>query len=96
MNDDASLNDFLGSDAEGDEEGSTADATDTEADNGTAASSGDEGAETEAVDATDGPAPAATTYAWDGDGAACGACGEVVERRWQQDGGLVCVACKEW
>jgi len=39
---------------------------------------------------------ATTTYAWSADGAACGACGEVVQRRWQQDGSLVCPACKEW
>ena len=42
------------------------------------------------------PDPATTTYAWSADGAACAACGAVVERRWQQDGTLVCPACKEW
>ena len=42
------------------------------------------------------PPVATTTYAWDGDGAACDACDERVERRWQQDGGLVCVECKDW
>jgi len=40
--------------------------------------------------------PAATTYAWDGASAACDECDEPVERRWQQDGGLVCVECKDW
>ena len=39
---------------------------------------------------------ATTTYAWSEEGAACAACGEVVPRRWQQDGTLVCPACKEW
>ena len=39
---------------------------------------------------------AATTYAWDGAGAACAACDETVERRWQQDGDLVCIECKDW
>jgi len=42
------------------------------------------------------PARAATTYAWDGAGETCGACGETVERRWQQAGELVCAACKDW
>ena len=40
--------------------------------------------------------PAATTYAWDGAGSACAACDETVERRWQQEGDLVCVECKDW
>jgi len=37
-----------------------------------------------------------TTYAWSPEGAACAECGEVVERRWTQDGVLVCGACKSW
>jgi len=40
--------------------------------------------------------PATTTYAWSGEGSACDECDETVERRWQQDGGLVCIECKDW
>lgn len=36
------------------------------------------------------------TYTWSPDGAACAACGAVVERRWREDGDLVCPACKSW
>lgn len=60
------------------------------------------GSEKDAADDESDPAPdrtptsATTTYAWSGDGAACESCGEVVERRWQQDGALVCVDCKAW
>jgi len=102
MGEDASLDDFLGGSdetpddgaadeeraKEGDEELVTADQIDAEP-----------AAETEAdetVETTDTVEPAATTYAWDGTGTACAACGEAVERRWQQDGGLVCGACKDW
>jgi hypothetical protein len=40
--------------------------------------------------------PAEATYAWSGDGDACAACGETVERRWHSEDGLVCPDCKEW
>ncbi len=39
---------------------------------------------------------ATSTYAWTGNGAACGACGESVARRWQDEDALVCADCKEW
>jgi len=45
---------------------------------------------------TESPDLATTTYAWSEDGAACDSCGEIGKRRWQQDGALVCPACKEW
>lgn len=81
MAEDASLDDFL--DAGDDEETASADEREPAADSAVG----------------DGPAdvePATTTYAWSGAGGACDACGEVVERRWGQDGRLVCPACKEW
>ena len=62
--------------------------TESESDDGTADASDTTASET--------PAPATTTYAWDGDGAACASCGEGVEKRWLQDGTLVCVDCKRW
>lgn len=36
------------------------------------------------------------TSTWTPEGAPCAACGAVVERRWRQDGALVCPACKTW
>ena len=88
MAEDASLEDFLDS-SESTDEGadgmSTGDET-AEAEGETT----DSAASSEAVD------PAVTTYAWSPEGAACAECGEVVERRWTQDGHLVCGACKSW
>lgn len=40
--------------------------------------------------------PAESTMSWSPDGAACESCGDVVERRWRDDGRLVCLDCKEW
>ena len=40
--------------------------------------------------------PARSTFAWSPDGAACAECGASVEERWEAEGGLVCVECKEW
>ncbi|EMA09231.1 hypothetical protein SAMN05443574_102240 [Haloarcula vallismortis] len=89
MAEDASLEDFLdaGDESEDEREGDTPagdDTTEMESD------APDSEASTDAVD------PAVTTYAWSSEGAACAECGEVVERRWTQDGQLVCGACKAW
>jgi hypothetical protein len=86
MAEDASLEDFLDS-SESEDEGNSG--------------AGDDTAETEretpdAEPSTDAVEPAVTTYAWSPEGAACAECGEVVERRWAQDGVLVCGACKCW
>ena len=40
--------------------------------------------------------PASPTFDWTPGGSACAACGERVERRWTDDGRLVCAACKGW
>ncbi|MFW5950183.1 MAG: DUF7573 domain-containing protein [archaeon] len=40
--------------------------------------------------------PATTTFAFAPSGASCERCGDTVEKRWGQDGALVCVDCKEW
>ena len=40
--------------------------------------------------------PAVSTYAFSPDGATCAACGAVVEKRWRDDGDLVCPDCKQW
>jgi hypothetical protein len=39
--------------------------------------------------------PAKPTATWRADGA-CEACGAAVERRWHDDGALVCADCKDW
>lgn len=93
MGEDASLDQFVG--GSGDEDDTSAN---DESDGETAAAAKER--PNEAADAKpaaeDGPTPATTTYAWTGEGAQCAACGEVVERRWEQDGVLVCTDCKEW
>ena len=40
--------------------------------------------------------PAVSTYDWTPTGADCEACGAAVERRWRDDGRLVCADCKAW
>lgn len=92
MGEDASLDQFVGG---GDDEAGDTDASD----DGDATPADEErpgeDADTETTSGGD-PTPATTTYAWSDEGTQCAACGEVVERRWQQDGTLVCVDCKEW
>lgn len=48
----------------------------------------------------DGPSlavgPAESTMAWTPGEAPCGSCGAAVERRWRDDGTLVCHDCKRW
>jgi hypothetical protein len=39
---------------------------------------------------------ATATYAWTPERANCAACGTAVERRWRDDGRLVCADCKNW
>jgi hypothetical protein len=60
-------------------------------------------AEADAEPSADTPAdsltvrPATVTYDWSPDGAACAACGTVVEARWHDpDVGMVCPDCKAW
>lgn len=87
MAEDASLDDFLSETDEGTDQSASDD--ETVSDDEAAADEPD-------AAAAETPARATTTYAWDGAGGTCGSCGEVVERRWQQDGALVCSACKDW
>jgi len=67
------------------------------------AGSGDDADEADAVDedepiGSDAPdvAPAVSTYAWSPEGGACDGCGASVQRRWRDDGALVCADCKKW
>jgi formylmethanofuran dehydrogenase subunit E len=100
--DDASLDDFLDDSDASDDADRTDDAGDTAADaeSGTMASEADrEGDQSEEDGAAVDPGsvePATSTYAWSGEAVACAACGEPVERRWRDDAGMVCRACKEW
>jgi len=87
MPEDASLDDFLGTGGSEGSDGETSESADPV---------GAEADEPAAEPGSGETVSAETTYAWDGAGAACDSCDEVVERRWQQDGGLVCVACKDW
>lgn len=89
--DDASLDEFLDDTAEqaGDESGGEGNAEDEDGQN--TPSSG-----TSATDGTQRVDPARTTHQWTPAGVACDACGQVVERRWTGDGGLVCADCKVW
>lgn len=44
----------------------------------------------------DGATSAVSTSNWTRGGRACETCGTSVERRWREDGALVCVDCKAW
>jgi len=110
MDEDASLDDFLGGESSEQSEAGDVGSADEEsagepepADEtelaGDTQSSATVGTETAAAD--DDPVdtdiePAATTYAWSDEGTTCDGCGETVERRWQQAGDLVCIDCKDW
>lgn len=92
MSGDRSLDEFVPSVQESDDEsGQEAEAA------------GESGEETENEHSdeseTDGQAavdPAESTYAWTPSGATCDACGASVERRWRDEGALVCGDCKSW
>jgi hypothetical protein len=82
MSEDRSLSDFVGG-GHG-ESDAAADGDDTDS------APADAGSESAAVD------PLATTYAWSPSGAVCASCGATVERRWRDEGDLVCTDCKSW
>lgn len=42
------------------------------------------------------PEPPTSTATWTPAGGTCTACGTVVDRRWTDDGALVCSSCKSW
>jgi hypothetical protein len=109
MVEDASLDDFLGGDGEDEQDTGPTDPETSEeqgADDG--AADGDRAGTEPAAPGTDAAGaeadgetasavtPATTTYAWSDEGTTCEACGEPAERRWHQDGALVCPGCKEW
>lgn len=85
--DDTSLDDFLASDSEADD-----DAGDTDE----SAPAADRGQSPDDTSAADSVTPATTTARWVGDGAACAVCDATAERLWESPDGLVCPSCKEW
>ncbi|MFB6218087.1 MAG: hypothetical protein ABEH77_02745 [Halobacteriaceae archaeon] len=90
--DDATLDQFAGDTGDGD---------DTSTGDGAGGSDGDGGAATDqagggATGGAAGEAPAVSTFAWTPGGAACAACGAVVEHRWRREAGLVCADCADW
>lgn len=80
MEEDATLEEFLGSDHDRTNPGEETEIPTEPADD----------AETASI------RPAETTFASSRVGGTCDVCGSSVQRRWQQDGQLVCPSCKEW
>jgi hypothetical protein len=106
---DASLDEFAGAGTDGASDDNTADVADEgeDADAGSDVSAAadaddgnDDGADdvVSADDSADDPSPdpAAATYRWSPEGAACPDCGEAVDRQWRDDDRFVCADCKEW
>ena len=54
------------------------------------------GDRTESSEPASAVEPATTTYAFTPGEGVCAVCETPAERRWQQDGDLVCPACKDW
>ena len=103
MSEDASLDDFLGGESSEQSEAADDEPAGSESTDGgppDTEQSDTKASETAAADEpaadTDDVEPTATTYAWSDEGTTCEACGETVERRWQQADGLVCIECKDW
>lgn len=99
MAEDRSLDEFLGVDEPSDPDTTEGAAgpdaseefptTDTETDEGADQSAEHDAAEPEVE-------TMAETFAWSPDGGECAVCGERIEERWRDDGGLVCGDCKAW
>ncbi|MFB6094316.1 MAG: hypothetical protein ABEJ77_05190 [Halanaeroarchaeum sp.] len=98
MDRDATLDAFVGADAEGEDgQSEDADVKRRDADPDAESADGDPeetGAEGPAGEGT--PDPPVPTTDWSPEGRACANCGAVVERRWRRDDTLVCPECKDW
>lgn len=84
MGGDRSLDEFVPSAQESDDE------------SGDETEAAGESSEETGVDGQTAVDPAESTYAWSPSGATCDACGASVERRWRDEGDLVCADCKSW
>jgi hypothetical protein len=100
---DASLDEFAGTGADGASDDDTADAVDAGSDVSAAddVRDGNDDGAADAVSANDSandssPDLAAATYRWSPERAACPDCGEAIERQWRDDDRFVCADCKEW
>ncbi|ACV11569.1 conserved hypothetical protein [Halorhabdus utahensis DSM 12940] len=105
MGDDASLNEFLGDEGESATATESADdeaasGSELPAETATESESADDEAATQTQRADEASEeavePATTTSEFAPAGAECDACGASIDRRWYQDGDLVCAACKDW
>lgn len=100
MPEDASLDDFLDAGDREVEPGEPDDEPSSEGDSVVESADDDQGDTTDPAEVTSaGEAavePAGATYDWTPGGAACEACGVVVERRWRDEDALVCEDCKNW
>lgn len=98
MSEDTSLSEFVGKAGESDEADGTTDAAETTetADADGSAADHESAERPDEADVEPGVEPARATYDWTPDGAACTRCGAAVEKRWRDDGGMVCADCKEW
>ncbi|MEF8839400.1 MAG: hypothetical protein V5A18_07845, partial [Haloarculaceae archaeon] len=78
------------------EDSPASDGSDVANDGGAPATSSRAGKEEPAPGAAPDGTPPRGTYEFTPSGASCAACGDVVDRRWQEEAGLVCLACKSW
>ncbi|MFC5970855.1 hypothetical protein ACFPYI_05865 [Halomarina salina] len=88
---DRSLDEFVGGSAESAESGGETDDVDDTPEHAT--ETGENGTDSKPSLTVN---PAESTMDWTPGGAACGACESTVERRWRDDGRLVCIDCKNW
>lgn len=76
-----------------DREGTDGDGRDRNATDDAGESQAASGAGAAGAGASDRAGP---TFEWTPAGGTCGRCGATVERRWDDDGALVCAECKAW
>ncbi|MFC5365427.1 DUF7573 domain-containing protein [Salinirubrum litoreum] len=99
MGGDRSLDEFATDDTERAASAETDAGVDAECDEGSEPDSTDATADSPEGDAPEreaGVDPAESTYAWSPSGATCASCEATVERRWRDEGDLVCADCKSW
>ena len=103
MGEDASIDEFVAATDDGTGDGGPA--TDRKAGGDDVTHDDGAGGETD-EDSTDGDetpppdlddvAPTVTIYGWAPQKTACETCGASTNRRWRDDGAMVCRECKEW
>ena len=103
MTRDASLEEFVGGESNGESEVSDSEGGDSTVESEEAESEVEESVveqdESEVGNDNgcgEAVSPASATYVWTPAGDACARCGSSVERMWRCEGELVCGECKEW